>query len=323
METNKKVVITGGCGFIGSHFIDLLLERHPNYKIHNIDKCTYAALNKQYIESLSIINYWSGIEDSNIEEIIKDADWIVNFAAESHVCNSIKDPPLFVDTNIKGLNNLLLAATKTAPNTLLCQVSSDEVYGSIPYPKETFEDTLLNPWNVYSASKASGDMLVLAYRNTFKLKTLITRSSNNYGPRQHFEKLIPQTIKCMLNEDAVPIHSDGTQIRDWLYVRDNCEAILMLLELYDLGLSPTYPLVNISSRQDREITNNELVQLISAVLDKNFKVKYYPDARPGIDQRYCMNSDKLRNLGWKPKTRLMEGLMKTANWYKQHIKVKE
>ncbi len=306
-----KILVTGGCGFIGSNFIRHMLEKYPAYKIVNLDKLTYCGNpdNLRDIEKDRRYSFIKGdICDKNIvEKIIKDCDTVINFAAESHVDRSIEDASGFIRTNIHGVYVLLEAAKKHNIKRFL-QISTDEVYGSIN--KGSFKETSpLRPNSPYSAAKAGGDHLSLAYHATFKIPVIITRSSNNFGPYQYPEKVIPLFITNLLENKKVPLYGDGMNVRDWLYVIDNCSAINIVLhkgrigEIYNIGGS-------------FEIPNIELTKIILKNLGKTDKmINYVPD-RLGHDRRYSLDSSKVRKLGWKPSKSFDTAIKETINWYK-------
>jgi len=311
----KTLLVTGGCGFIGSNFIRYMLKRHPSYKILNLDKLTYCG----YRESLEDIEkdrryrFIRGdiCDSSLVERLVKRCDAVINFAAESHVDRSIKDASSFIRTNVYGVHVLLNAAKKYKVKRVL-QVSTDEVYGSIP--KESFkETTLLHPNSPYAASKAAGDHMALAYYTTFNVPVIITRSSNNFGPYQFPEKVIPLFITNLLRNKKVPLYGDGLNVRDWLYVIDNCRAIDLVLrkgrpgEIYNIGGS-------------YEIPNIKLTRIILKHLNKTYNmIKYVPD-RPGHDRRYSLDSKKIRRLGWRPVKDFTEAIKETIEWYKNNQK---
>jgi dTDP-glucose 4,6-dehydratase len=313
VNKNNNILITGGCGFIGSNFIRYMLDKYKSCKIINLDKLTYcgrvenlkdAADNKRY-------TFVKGdISDAKVVEgLVKKCGIVINFAAESHVDRSIDDASSFVRTNVDGVNTLLTAARK---NKLLrfIQISTDETYGSIG--KGSFKETsLLHPNSPYAASKAAGDHLALAYYTTFKVPVIVTRSSNNFGPYQFPEKVIPLFITNLLGNKKIPLYGDGLNVRDWLYVMDNCAAIDIALhkgkpgEIYNIGGS-------------YEIPNIELTRIILKLLNKSDKmIKYVPD-RLGHDRRYSLDSSKIKKLGWKTSMRFQKALEETVEWYKNN-----
>lgn len=308
-----KVLITGGLGFIGSNFIRHILKKYPNYQITNLDAVTYAA-NPESLKDVEKNKNYSFVKgdicDTKIvDELSQDKDAIINFAAETHVDRSIMESGSFVKTDVLGTHNLLEAAKKYKIKKFL-QISTDEVYGSIEKGSFT-EESLIQPNSPYSASKAGGDMLVRAYNKTFGIPTLITRSSNNYGPFQHPEKFMPLFITNLIENKKVPLYGDGKNIRDWLFVLDNCEGIDIVLhkgiigEVYNIG-------------GDCEKKNIDVVNLMLKALGKDESYIEYVKDRLGHDRRYSLDSSKLKKLGWKQKTRFEDGLKLTIEWYKNN-----
>ncbi len=307
-----KLLVTGGAGFIGSCFVRHILKKYPDYKVVNLDALTYCG----NIENLDDIkdnpNYTfirGNICDKNlICDLISDIDCVVNFAAESHVDNSIKNPGIFVETNVQGTLNLLQASLKAGIKKFL-QVSTDEVYGTLGKTGYFYETTPLAPNSPYSASKAGADMLVRAYHETYGMFTLNTRCSNNYGPYQFPEKLIPFFISRLLRGEKVPVYGDGLNVRDWLYVYDHCEAIDTVLhngksgEIYNIG-------------GHNEKTNLEITKLILSAMGKDESSIEYVQDRLGHDRRYAISNDKItRELGWAPSITFEEGIKLTIEWY--------
>lgn len=329
MKTKTKTtLVTGGAGFIGSNFILYMLDKYKDIKIINLDKLTYAGNleNLKDIENNYNYSFINGdICDKNlIEKIFKenDIDYVVNFAAESHVDRSIKEPEIFVKTNVLGTVNLLNAAklswqTKEGwlENKKFIQVSTDEVYGSLGDTGYFVETTPLNPHSPYSSSKASADLMVKAYFDTYKMPMNITRCSNNYGPYQFPEKLIPLIINNCLNHKSLPIYGDGLNIRDWLYVEDHCKAIDMVINKGILG-----EIYNIGGHNER--TNIFIVKSIIKYINENVDkavtedlIKYVED-RKGHDRRYGIDPTKIKkDLGWEPETKFEDGIVKTIKWY--------
>ncbi|CAH8719266.1 dTDP-glucose 4,6-dehydratase [Paenibacillus thiaminolyticus] len=308
-----KLLVTGGAGFIGSNFVIYMLYKYPDYKIVNVDALTYAG----NLENLSQIqdnpNYSfvkADIADSQAMEKLfsEGVDVVVNFAAESHVDRSILDPEIFVKTNVLGTQVLLDAAKKHGV-TKFVQVSTDEVYGSLGETGLFSETTPLAPNSPYSASKAGGDLLVRAYHETFGLPVNITRCSNNYGPYQFPEKLIPLMIANALNDKQLPIYGDGLNVRDWLYVEDHCSAIDLVIhkgrggEVYNIG-------------GNNERTNIHIVRTILEQLGKPDSLIKYVEDRLGHDRRYGIDATKITTeLGWKPKHTFETGIKETIEWY--------
>ena len=306
-----KILVTGGCGFIGSNFIKQILKKYPAYKIVNLDKLTYCGNldNLRDIEKDSRYTFIKGdiCDKKIVDKAITGCGVVINFAAESHVDRSIEDASAFIRTNIQGVYVLLEAAKKHNIKRFI-QISSDEVYGSIR--KGSFKETSpLRPNSPYSAAKAGGDHLALAYYKTFKLPVILTRSSNNFGPYQYPEKVIPLFITNLLENKKVPLYGDGLNVRDWLYVADNCSAIDLVLhkgkigEVYNIGGS-------------FEIPNIELTKIILKNLGKTDKMIHYVTDRLGHDRRYSLDSAKVRKLGWKPSKSFDIAIKETINWYK-------
>lgn len=313
-----KLLVTGGAGFIGSNFIHYWLQRYPDDKIINLDALTYAG----NIDNLNNLpnsqNYQfvlGNICDAQIvNEVIKDVDLVVHFAAESHVDNSIIDSTPFVKTNVLGTQVLLDAALKNGKKRFH-HISTDEVFGSLGLNEVGFnENTPYDPRSPYSASKAASDHLVRAYWHTYKLPITISNCANNYGPRQHQEKLIPLFITNLLQNKKVPVYGTGQNIRDWLYVDDHCSAIDTIIKKGRLG--ETY-LIGGKGNKDKEITNLELTKKLISLLGKDENLIEYAEDRKGHDFRYAIDDAKLRTeLGWQPQVDFEEGLKKTAEWYK-------
>ena len=307
-----KILITGGAGFIGSCFVRYMLNKHQDYKIINLDALTYAG----NIENLSDVkdnpNYSfvkGNICDKNlIVELTKDVDAIINFAAETHVDNSISNPNIFIETNVVGTLNLLEAAKNNKVERYL-QVSTDEVYGSLGKDGYFTEHTPISPNSPYSASKASADMLVRAYNKTYNVPTLITRCSNNYGPYQYPEKLIPFFISKLLKGEKIPLYGDGQNVRDWLYVYDHTSAIDTVLHKGKTG-----EVYNVGGHNEK--ANIEITKLILENMGKDESMIEYVKDRPGHDRRYAIDNSKITNeLGWKPSKTFEEGIKDTINWY--------
>jgi len=308
-----KLLVTGGCGFIGSNFVRYILKKHPSYKVINLDKLTYCGCKESLkdIEKDKRYKFVKGdiCDKKLVGKIIKGCDAILNFAAESHVDRSIKDASSFVSTNVHGTQVLLDAAKKQRIKRFV-QISTDEVYGSVQ--KGSFkETTLLHPNSPYAASKAAGDHLALAYHTTFKLPVIVTRSSNNFGPYQFPEKVIPLFITNLLENKKVPLYGDGLNVRDWLYVLDNCRAIDMILhkgkpgEIYNIG-------------GEYEIPNIKLTRIILKLLNKTYRmIEYVPD-RLGHDRRYSLDSKKMKKLGWKPEKDFNTAIRETIKWYENN-----
>ena len=311
-----KLLVTGGAGFIGSCFIRHELNKHPDYKIINLDALTYCGNieNLKDIETNPNYTFIHGnICDKNlVRSIAEEVDCIVNFAAESHVDNSIKTPEIFIETNIQGTLNLLQAGKECGIERFL-QVSTDEVYGTLGSEGYFYETTPLAPNSPYSASKAGADMLVRAYKETFGLPVLNTRCSNNYGPYQYPEKLIPFFISKLLKGEKVPVYGDGLNIRDWLYVYDHCEAIDIVLHNGKIG-----EVYNIGGHNEK--TNLEITRLILEVMGKDENYIEYVKDRPGHDRRYAISNDKItKELGWTPSITFETGIKLTIDWYLNNL----
>ncbi|NPE27424.1 dTDP-glucose 4,6-dehydratase [Methanococcoides sp. SA1] len=305
-----KYLVTGGAGFIGSNFIQYVLDKDSDNEVINLDKLTYAGnlLNLSNVENDRRYTFIKGdiCDEAIISDSLKDVDCMVNFAAETHVDRSITDADAFIKTNIFGTHQLLEAARKYDIETYL-QISTDEVYGSTDNASFT-ELSPSEPNSPYSASKAGADMLVRAYNRTYGLPTLTTRSSNNYGPFQYPEKLIPKFILNALNDMPLPIYGDGLNVRDWLYVLDNCKAIFHVIEHGKRGDS-----YNIGA--GNEYTNLEITKIILEYLGKSEELIKFVKDRPGHDKRYSVDTSKINQLGWKPESDFKIQISKTIQWY--------
>jgi len=307
-----RILVTGGLGFIGTNFIRYMLSRDREVEITNIDKVGVGS-NIENLEDLNgQANYRfirGDISDLKLmAEAVKDVDAIVNFAAETHVDRSIREPRPFIKSNILGVFTILEAMRKYNRDACLVHVSTDEVYGEIQ--KGSFKESdRLNPSNPYSASKASADMLCLAYHRTYNLNVKITRCTNNFGPYQFPEKLIPKTIIRAIKNLKVPIYGTGKNVRDWIYVLDHCEAIRLVLENGGPG-----EIYNISS--GNELENIEVVRMILRHLGKDEDLIFFVEDRPGHDLRYSLDSSKIRSeLGWRPLHDFSSALKETVEWY--------
>lgn len=309
-----KILITGGAGFIGSNFIRFILNKYPDYEIVNLDKLTYAGNLEtlQDIEGNSRYNFIKGdiVDGQLVESIVKQhqISMMINFAAESHVDRSIDNPNLFTQTNILGTQVLLDVAFKSNIQKFI-QISTDEVYGSLGDEGYFTEDTPIAPNSPYSASKAAADLLVKSYYETHKMNINITRCSNNYGPYQFPEKLIPLTIKNTLENKDITVYGKGLNVRDWLHVEDHCSAI-------DLVLHKGIPgeIYNVGGHNEQQ--NIELVKEILRQLGKTEKLIKYVEDRKGHDWRYAIDPSKITSkLGWVPVYTFDEGLTETVKWY--------
>lgn len=306
------ILVTGGAGFIGNCFIRHMLQKYSNYKIINLDALTYAGNLENLYDVKDNPNYEfvnGDICDRDlVTQIVSGVDMIVNFAAETHVDRSITGPEIFIETNVKGTMTLLQAAKEFNIERYL-QVSTDEVYGTLGDTGYFTETTPLAPNSPYSASKAGADMLVRAYYETYKVPTLITRCSNNYGPYQYPEKLIPFFISRLLRGEKVPVYGDGLNVRDWLYVYDHCAAIDTVLHKGRVG-----EVYNIGGHNEK--TNLEITHLILDAMNKDESSIEYVQDRLGHDRRYAISNDKITSeLGWKPSVTFEEGILLTIDWY--------
>lgn len=307
-----RLLVTGGAGFIGSCFIRHILNKYPDYKVINLDALTYAGNIQNLADIENNPNYvfvhGNICNKKLVMDLTSQVDAIVNFAAESHVDRSIAGPEVFIDTNVRGTLNLLQAA-KDFGISRYVQISTDEVYGSLGKKGYFSEKTPLAPNSPYSASKASADLLVRSYYETYKLPAIITRCSNNYGPYQYPEKLIPFFITKLLNNEKVPLYGDGLNVRDWLYVYDHCEAIDVVLHKGKIG-----EVYNIGGNNEK--TNIEITKIILGIMNKDENSIQYVEDRLGHDRRYAIDSTKIQTkLGWKPKFTFEEGINQTLNWY--------
>jgi len=304
-----NLLITGGAGFIGSNFVDYILKHHPDHRVLVLDRLTYAGGLDNLTEADGNPRYrfiQGDICDRAIDdELVADSDLVINFAAETHVDRSIHAAEEFVRTNILGTYTLLEAARKHKKRFI--QISTDEVYGSKEEGGFTESDPL-NPSSPYAASKAAGDLLTLSYHKTYGLPVMIIRCSNNYGPRQYPEKLLPLFIVKALSGERLPLYGDGLNRREWTYVEDNCRAIELILQKGEDG-----QIYNISS--GIELTNIQIIQEILKLLGKSEDlIEFVPD-RPGHDRRYSLSIEKMAGLGWKPLYNLQRGLKMTVSWY--------
>ena len=309
-----KILVTGGAGFIGSNFLHYWFGRHPKDEIINFDLMTYAA-DPRNLVGLEKYNYSfikGDIADRElVGKAIGDVDAVVNFAAESHVDNSINDSSRFVHSNIVGVHSVLEAVRRHGKR--FHQVSTDEVYGSLPLESSLrfTEESGYRPMNPYAATKASADHLVRSYFNTYGIDVTISNCGNNYGPRQHLEKLIPKTISNAMKEQKIPLYGNGMQVRDWIYVDDHCSAIEAILRKGVVG--ETYLI-----GADGEMPNIKIVKLILRELGKPESLIEYIKDRPGHDVRYALDASKIRKeLGWSSKYSISEGIKATIDWYRE------
>jgi len=308
-----KILVTGGLGFIGSNFIRRLLDGNERFDVINLDAELFGSnhYNVKDIENSDRYEFVKGnISNKNqMEELISKCDAVVNFAAESFVDRSIDDANPFLVSNIRGAFTLLDIATKQ--NKRIIQISTDEVFGSLASTSAK-EDSKLNPTNPYAATKASAELLANSFSNTYDSDVIITRCTNNYGPRQFPEKLIPKTIILLNQNKKIPLYGTGKNIRDWIFVEDHCDAVLRILQKGKSGES-----YNISA--DNEIDNITIVKKIIEKMDKSIDLIEFVEDRPGHDLRYSMNSDKIKTeLNWKIETDFEKGLDETIEWYIEH-----
>lgn len=309
-----KLLVTGGAGFIGSCFVRHILNKYKDYKVINLDALTYAGNIEKLNDVKNNPNYefvHGNICDKKlVRALIIDGrvDAVINFAAESHVDRSITGPEIFIETNVQGTLNLLQAA-KEANTYRFLQVSTDEVYGTLGKDGYFYETTPLAPNSPYSASKASADLLVRAYYETYKMPVLNTRCSNNYGPYQYPEKLIPFFISKLLRNEKVPVYGDGLNVRDWLYVYDHCSAIDTVLHKGRVG-----EVYNIGGHNEK--TNLEITKIILDAMGKDESSIEYVKDRLGHDRRYAIDNHKIQTeLGWEPSLTFEQGIKLTIDWY--------
>lgn len=308
----KRLLVTGGAGFIGSCFVRHILNTYPDYKVINLDVLTYAGNIENLDDVKNNPNYQfvhGNICDKKlVRDLVSQVDFVVNFAAESHVDRSITGPEIFVETNVQGTLNLLQACKEIGIERYL-QVSTDEVYGTLGKTGYFYETTPIQPNSPYSASKASADLLVRAYFETYKMPVLTTRCSNNYGPYQYPEKLIPFFIAQLLKGEKVPVYGDGLNVRDWLYVYDHCSAIDTVLHKGKIG-----EVYNIGGHNEK--TNMEITKIILEAMGKDESSIRYVEDRLGHDKRYAIDNEKIQTeLGWQPSLTFEEGIKLTIDWY--------
>jgi len=305
-----RLVVTGGAGFIGSNFVRFMLRRYDDLEVVNVDKLTYAGNleNLRDVENDARYTFVKGdiCDAAVVRDALTGADAVVNFAAETHVDRSISGPQDFIRTDVLGTHTLLEAVRELGVKRYL-QISTDEVYGSTETGSFN-EDSVLDPSSPYSASKAGADLLVLAYHRTFGAPVLLTRSSNNYGPWQYPEKIIPLFITNAIDDQPLPVYGDGLNVRDWLYVDDNCAAVDVVLregrdgEVYNIG-------------GGNEVKNLALTRQILKLLGKGPDLIRFVVDRPGHDRRYSVDCGKVQALGWRPTTTFGAGLERTVAWY--------
>lgn len=312
----NNVLVTGAAGFIGANFVEYFVNKHPDYNVIVLDKLTYAGNMDNLNNVINKITFVQG-DICDFELVIDlfkkyDINGVIHFAAESHVDNSIKAPFVFTQTNVIGTHTLLEVAKQVwgegSPNKFV-HISTDEVFGSLKDEGYFTETSPIKPSSPYSASKASSDLVALAYKETYKMNVNVTNCSNNYGPYQHNEKLIPHMIKLALKDEKLPVYGEGLNIRDWLFVEDHCEAIDLV---FHKGISGER--YNIGGHNERR--NIEIVKLILQRLGKSEDLIEHVEDRKGHDFRYAIDPTKIKNeLGWEPKTKFEDGIVKTIDWY--------
>jgi dTDP-glucose 4,6-dehydratase len=309
----RRLLVTGGAGFIGSHFVRRMLARHRDVRVTVLDKLTYAGNLANLAEVAGDPRYrfvHGDIRDpATVEGAAADADLIVNFAAESHVDRSLDQPDAFIQTNLYG-TFVLLEAARGHGTARFLQVSTDEVYGDVSSGSSS-EDAPLRPSSPYSASKAGGDLLVRAYHTTYGLPTLITRATNTFGPYQYTEKVIPLFVTNALDGLPLPVYGDGQQTREWLHVDDHCEALEIVLERGEPG-----EIYNVGSGD--ELSNLELAHQILELAGQPTSLIDHVEDRLGHDRRYAVDSSLVRGLGWQPARRWTDALAETVGWYREH-----
>ena len=316
---NKNILVTGAAGFIGANFAEYFTNKHPDYNVIVVDKLTYAG-NMENLKKIAdkITFIQADICDfEKMKEVFEkhEINGVIHFAAESHVDNSIKTPFIFTQTNVIGTHTLLETAKQIwgeGSTNKFVHISTDEVYGTLGEEGYFTEKSPIQPNSPYSASKASSDLIALAYHETFKMNVSVTNCSNNYGPYQHNEKLIPHMIKLALEDKKLPVYGQGLNIRDWLYVEDHCEAIDLVFHNGKAGER-----YNIGGHNEKR--NIEIVKLILKHLNKSEDLITYVEDRKGHDYRYAIDPTKIKNeLGWEPKTKFEDGIIKTIDWYLEH-----
>ncbi|MFA5859443.1 MAG: dTDP-glucose 4,6-dehydratase [Elusimicrobiota bacterium] len=310
----QSILVTGGAGFIGSNFVRYILNKYAGYKIINLDKLTYAGNRNNLADVMDNPNHEFVKGDicnaALVTQLAERVDAIINFAAETHVDRAIMSPGVFIKTDMAGTHTLLQASRKFKHKKFV-QISTDEVYGSTAQGKFT-EESKVAPSNPYSASKAAGDLLVLSYFKTYGMPVCVTRSSNNFGPYQHPEKFVPLFITNALQDKELPLYGDGKNVRDWLYVEDNCAAIDAV---FHSGINGE--IYNIAG--GNEVSNKELAGKIVSTLGKPMKLIRYVKDRPGHDKRYAVETKKItEQLGWRPEHTFLSALIYTIKWYQEN-----
>jgi len=313
MSKKKKILVTGSCGFIFSNFMRYAITQHDvNYKFISVDKVKSSRVMYNVFSNKNHTFHIGDVADSHFMDVVfqvEEPDIVIHAAAESFVDSSIKNADPFIHSNVRGTQTVIDACVKWGVERLV-YISSDEIYGQLtseddpPWP----ETAPMNPRNPYSATKAAGELLVKAAHQTHGLNYNITRCCNNYGPRQDPEKFLPKIIKCVINNEKIPVYGQGRQVRDWLYVSDNCRAVLDILEKG--AINETY---NIAANQ--EYSNIEICQLVCNALGKGHDLIEFVEDRPGHDFRYSVDCTKLKGIGWEPEFKFKQGLEETAKWY--------
>ncbi len=310
-----RLLVTGGAGFIGSHFVRHVLASYPEYRVTVLDKLTYAGdrakLEEAYGNPRMTFAEGDIADAALVDTLAREADVMVNFAAETHVDRSIAGPAVFLQTNVMGTQVLLDAARKHRHSRFV-QISTDEVYGDVE--KGAFTETsLLKPSSPYSASKAAADLLCLAYHRTYGLPVVISRCSNNYGPHQYPEKLVPFFIKKWMSGERAPLYGDGSNVRDWLHVLDHCRAVDLILHRGKVG-----EVYNVSANEEH--SNLEVTRRMLSILGLSVDRIAFVKDRPGHDMRYAMEASKIRKaLGWKPEVPFEQGFAETVRWYRAKL----
>ena len=313
---SKNILVTGAAGFIGANFAEFFVNKYPEYNVIVLDKLTYAGNMNNLKKIIDKITFVQGdiCDYSLVKEVFKkyNIDGVIHFAAESHVDNSIKNPFVFTQTNVMGTHTLLEVAKQIwgeGSKNKFVHISTDEVYGTLGEEGYFTEESPIRPNSPYSASKASSDLIARAYFETYKMNVSITNCSNNYGPYQHNEKLIPHMIRLALENKKLPVYGNGKNIRDWLYVEDHCEAIDLVFHKGRAGER-----YNIGGHNEKR--NIEIVKLILKHLNKSEDLIEYVEDRKGHDYRYAIDPTKIKKeLGWYPKTKFEDGIIKTIDWY--------
>lgn len=312
----ERILVTGGCGFIGSNFIHYILQNTQEYKIINLDALTYAG-NKENLKDIEndprYEFIYGRVEDRElVEKLVKEVDYIIHFAAESHVDRSIDNSYPFIITNILGTHSILEAVKNSTNVKKYIHISTDEVYGALGVWGRFTEDSPLQPNSPYSASKASADLLVRSYIKTYRIPAVIIRPSNNYGPFQFPEKFLPLMITNLLEDKPIPIYGKGENIRDWLFVSDTCKAIFTVLKNGKIG-----EVYNVGG--GNEVRNIDMAKMVLKLMGKGEEyIQFVPD-RPGHDYRYALDSRKIKEeLGWVPEMNLIDGVKYTIEWYKNN-----